>query len=166
MEQELIPLSEAKTRLHELVRDLGGRDVVLVRYGRPVGVLLGFRRYRELLARRNPAPEEPTGDAGLFGPGGGGGAELARLCAARRVKRLVLFGSAARGETRPSSDVDLLVEFAPMAPRERAEALFGLQEDLERLLGRAVDLVEDEAVLNPYLRRSIEQAHAVLYEAA
>lgn len=166
MDQELLPLSEAKTRLHALVRDLGGRDVVLVRYGRPVGVLLGFRRYRELLERaprQSPAPRPARVPPGLLGARA---EDLAGVCEERRVKRLVLFGSAARGDVGPSSDVDLLVEFAPMSPGERAEALFGLHEDLERLLGRTVDLVEEEAVRNPYLLESIEQAHAVLYEAA
>lgn len=166
MDQELLPLSEAKTRLHELVRDLEGRDVVLVRYGRPVGVLLGFRRYRELLELGDRAHRGLSGGTGLVGLGMGGQAQLARLCDARHVRRLLLFGSAARGDAGPSSDVDLLVEFEPMPPRQRAEALFGLQEDLERLLGRSVDLVEEGAVRNPYLRRSIEQAHVVLYEAA
>jgi hypothetical protein len=166
MEQELVPLSEAKTRLHQLVRDLSGRDLVLVRYGRPVGVLLGFRRYRELLERAERAPGDQAGVAGVIGLGGVDRERLARLCDARRVRRLVLFGSAARGDAGPSSDVDLLVEFMPMAPRDHADALFGLQEDLERLLGRAVDLVEEETVRNPHLRKSIERDHVVLYEAA
>lgn len=163
MDQELLPLSEAKTRLHELVRDLEGRDLILVRHGRPVGVLLGFARYRELLdlASRVPVGEAPP--AGLVPEVR---AELARICEVRGVTRLVLFGSAARGEAGPASDLDLLVEFRSMPPKERADALFGLQEDLERVLGRAVDLLEEGAIDNPYLRRSIERASAVLYEAA
>ena len=163
MDQELLPLSEAKTRLHELVRDLEGRDLVLLRHGRPVAALLGFGRYRKLLERgTSPAP----GAIGPVGLGVEGRDRLSALCRSRRVRRLVLFGSAARGEAGPSSDVDLLVGFEPMPPRERVDALFGLQEDLETLLGRAVDLVEDEAIDNPFLLRSIERAHVVLYEAA
>ena len=53
------------------------------------------------------------------------------------VRRLVLFGSVARDEARPGSDVDLLVEF------ERPTGLFGLfalQNRLEELLGCPVDL--------------------------
>ncbi|HLA93140.1 MAG TPA: nucleotidyltransferase domain-containing protein [Actinomycetota bacterium] len=163
MDQELVPLSEGKTRLHELVRDLEGRDVVLVRYGRPVAVLLGFGRYRRLLAGGGTEVPARTGPMGL---GPKDGERLAAICRSRRVRRLVLFGSAARGEAGPSSDTDLLIAFEPMSPRERADALFGLQEDLEALLGRSVELLEEEAVTNPFLRRSIEQAHVVLYEAA
>jgi hypothetical protein len=163
MDQELVPLSEGKTRLHELVRDLAERDVVLVRYGRPVAVLLGFDRYRQLLAGRGTESAVRTGPMGL-GPKEAD--RLAEICRSRRVRRLVLFGSAARGEVGPASDADLLVVFDPMPPRERADALFGLQEDLEALLGRPVDLIEDEAVTNPFLRRSIERAQVVLFEAA
>ena len=53
------------------------------------------------------------------------------------VKNLALFGSVARGESRPGSDVDLLVEF------DRPVGLFGLialQQRLEELLGCQVDL--------------------------
>jgi uncharacterized protein len=53
------------------------------------------------------------------------------------VKSLALFGSVARGEARPDSDIDLLVEF------DRPVGLFGLialQQRLEELLGCPVDL--------------------------
>lgn len=53
-----------------------------------------------------------------------------------------------------------------MPPVEHAEAYFGLQEDLEGLLGRAVDLVEAAAVRNPYFREAVERAHVELYAAA
>ena len=163
MDQELVPLSEAKTRLHEVVRGLDAHDVVLIRHGRPVGALLGYGRYRALLQREVAAP---AGKDNLLGLGGDGREWLARTCEAHGVRRLVLFGSRARGDADPASDVDLLVTFEPASPKERAAALFGLQDDLERLVGRTVDLLEEDAVTNPYLRDSIERAHVVLYEAA
>ena len=60
------------------------------------------------------------------------------------------------------SDLDFLVEFAPMSPSGHAEAYFGLLEDLESLFGRRVDLVEIGAVRNPYLRREIEERQETL----
>lgn len=51
MDEILVPLSEAKVRLHELVRELAEREVVLLRHGRPVGVMIGFAVYRSLLER-------------------------------------------------------------------------------------------------------------------
>jgi PHD/YefM family antitoxin component YafN of YafNO toxin-antitoxin module len=51
MNEELVPLSEAKIRLHELVRGLPERDVLLLRHGRPAGIMLDIDAYRELLRR-------------------------------------------------------------------------------------------------------------------
>ncbi len=98
-------------------------------------------------------------------------AELAKLCARRRVRRLAVFGSAAADGFDPScdlspSDVDVLVEFQRMSPAEHAENYFGLMEEMERLFGLPVDLVESAAVRNPYFRRAVERTQVVLYEAA
>ena len=160
-----MPLSEAKTHLHELVRDLGGHDIVLVRHGRPVGVVVDFNRYRDLVDRAERAAST-TGYDVLGELQGVRARDLANVCQARGVKRLVLFGSAARGQAGAQSDVDLLVAFEPMTPAEQADALFGLQDDLERLLRRPVDLLEEDAVHNPYLRNAIERDRKVLYDVA
>lgn len=91
--------------------------------------------------------------------------KLAALCRKYHVRRLGLFGSAARGEAGPASDVDLLVEFEPgKAPsfwaepemREAFGALFG---------GRRVDFVPPAVLENPYRRKSILRDLKVLYEA-
>jgi hypothetical protein len=64
------------------------------------------------------------------------------------VRRLALFGSVLRGEARPESDVDLLVQFSPGAKTfERFLALFDL---LEERLGHRVELVTLEA-LSPFI---------------
>ena len=64
------------------------------------------------------------------------------------VRRLALFGSFARSEPRPDSDVDLLVEFAPGQKNlDRFTRLFDL---LEERLARRVELVTTEA-LSPYI---------------
>src|SRR6185369_2909755 len=68
---------------------------------------------------------------------------LRELCVKHRVERLDLFGSAARDDFDPQmSDLDFLVEFEPMPPREHADSYFGLLADLEDLFGRRVDLLE------------------------
>lgn len=83
--------------------------------------------------------------------------DLEDLCQRYGVARLALFGSALRYDFDPdTSDLDFTVEFQPMTPQEHAEAYFGLIEDLERLFGQRVDLVEIRAVRNPYLRREID----------
>lgn len=47
----LIPVSDAKARLTELVRESGTEDVVLLRYGRPAAVLMSTDRYDALMER-------------------------------------------------------------------------------------------------------------------
>src|SRR5215470_11780932 len=77
-------------------------------------------------------------------------AELAQLCAQYRVRRLELFGSAAGERFDPdTSDLDFLVEFQDLSPREHADAFFGLMEELQQMFGRPVDLVERRAIRNP-----------------
>lgn len=64
------------------------------------------------------------------------------------VQRLALFGSVVRGQARPDSDVDLLVQFSPGA--KTYDRFFALSELLEACLGRRVELVTVEA-LSPFL---------------
>ena len=64
------------------------------------------------------------------------------------VRRLALFGSVLRGEARPDSDVDLLVEFDPEL--KSFDRFLALAELLERLLERRVELVTTEA-LSPFI---------------
>jgi uncharacterized protein len=90
--------------------------------------------------------------------------ELRALCRRFHVRRLDLFGSAARDDFDPEhSDVDFVVEFDRSAPQHPFDAYFGLKE--EALFGRKVDLVELSAVRNPYLKASIEQSRENLYAA-
>ncbi len=87
---------------------------------------------------------------------------MADLCRRYQVRELSLFGSAARGEMRPDSDVDLLVEFAPEA--RIGWELFELEADLARLLGRKVDLGTKRS-LKPWVRASVLKDARVIYAA-
>jgi predicted nucleotidyltransferase len=91
---------------------------------------------------------------------------IAELCARYGVARLDVFGSALRDDFRPGeSDVDLLVEFAPMDGYAKAVAYFDLLEALQELLGVEVDLVMTGAVKNRYIARDIERTRQLLYAA-
>lgn len=93
--------------------------------------------------------------------------DLFALCKERRVQRLALFGSAAAGPLdSPPGDLDLVVEFKPMSPAQHADSYFGLIEDLEKLFGMSIDLVEPGPIANPFFRRVVEETQVVLYEAA
>jgi predicted nucleotidyltransferase len=92
--------------------------------------------------------------------------QIDALCQTHSVKKLELFGSAASGEFRePTSDFDFFVEFLSYESPTIADQWFGLQEDLERLLGRRVDLVSRRAVTNPYFLQ-VANRHAVTVYAA
>ena len=94
--------------------------------------------------------------------------ELRELCRRFGVRRLEVFGSAARTTDFDPvrSDVDFLVEFE----RERPEALslktyFGFKQALESLLDRPVDLVEPGALRNPYLKANIDASREPVFAA-
>jgi predicted nucleotidyltransferase len=92
--------------------------------------------------------------------------QLAELCRRHRVQQLELFGSATGQQFDPdSSDFDFLVQFQPMPPVEHGDSYWRLLEDLEKLLGRPVDLVELAPIRNPYFLQGIEASRVVLYAA-
>ncbi len=94
-------------------------------------------------------------------------AQLEALCTRFHVRRLALFGSAAKPDARSEPrDFDLLVEFEVTTPAEHANRYFGLLEELENLLQAPVDLVESGAIRNPFFRRAVETTQVTLYAAA
>jgi uncharacterized protein len=70
------------------------------------------------------------------------------------VVRLSLFGSTARGDRRPDSDIDLLAAF-DQTRRISLLDVAGIEIQLSELLGQPVDLVE-EGTLKPRVRRAVE----------
>lgn len=94
-------------------------------------------------------------------------ADIATLCERYGVRRLAIFGSAARSDDfdDAASDADFLVEFAPGSDLPALQQFFGLRDDLSALLGRPVDLIEASAVTNPYVLSSINRAREVVYGA-
>jgi predicted nucleotidyltransferase len=93
--------------------------------------------------------------------------EVRDLCRRFHVRRLDLFGSAARGDFDPArSDLDFLVEFDRGRPEALSfKAFFGFKEALETLFGRNVDLIEPGAMRNPYVKASIERSRERVFAA-
>ncbi len=92
------------------------------------------------------------------------GDELAELCRRWRISELAVFGSAARGEVQPASDVDLLVRFHADEHWSTLD-LAKLIIELEYLFGRPVDLVEEKNLVNPFKRQAILSDRRILYAA-
>ena len=93
-------------------------------------------------------------------------AALEALCRKYRVARLDLFGSAADGTFEPQhSDLDFLVEFKPDAPMGPFHQYFDFLEELKQLFGCPVDLVERQAMKNPYFIKAVNASRKPLYAA-
>ena len=89
--------------------------------------------------------------------------KLAEFCDRHKVARLSLFGSTLRGQDRPDSDVDLLVEFKPGA-RISLFDIGGMAMELKSIFGREVDL-RTEQDLSRYFRDEIVRTAKLLYAA-
>ena len=90
--------------------------------------------------------------------------QLDALCRRWRVRELSLFGSVARGEARPDSDIDILVTFEPEAGWSLLDFV-EMRDELAALFGREVDLVEEAALRNPFRRKAILRDRRILHAA-
>ena len=85
------------------------------------------------------------------------------LCNKHKVARLFVFGSILTDNFKRSSDIDFLVDFSGVDLYDYADNYFGFKNSLENLFNRKVDLLEDKAVKNPYLRQSIDSSKKLIY---
>ncbi len=91
---------------------------------------------------------------------------IAQACQRCGVLRMYAFGSVLRDDFRPGdSDIDLLVEFAPMHPHKLVDAYFGLLDELRSIFDAEIDLVMSDAVKNRYIAADIERTRQALYAA-
>jgi hypothetical protein len=90
--------------------------------------------------------------------------EIAEICRRFGIRRLTLFGSAARlADFEPErSDVDFLVAFEPAASPSLGE-FFTLRDALAAAVGRPVDLVVEGSVRNPFIRAGIERSAETVF---
>jgi predicted nucleotidyltransferase len=94
-------------------------------------------------------------------------ASVERLCRLHQVRRLDVFGSAARGDFDPaSSDLDFLVEFEPLGWQGFSNRYFGLLHGLEDLFKRDIDLVDVAAVRNPLFLDVATKTRERIFHAA
>ena len=115
-------------------------------------------------ARVRPSPDTISAEADVTELIEQHQAALAELCRRFGVDRLYVFGSAASGDLRPASDVDLVVSMADRLPTGTyADRFLDFAEAVESLLGRRVDLVSEQAIRNPFFRREIEATRQLVY---
>lgn len=87
---------------------------------------------------------------------------LAAFCRRWRIRELSIFGSALREDFGPESDLDFLVSFEPEAGWDLFD-LLDMKEELQKRLGRPVDLVEKEALRNPWRKYEILRTREVIH---
>jgi len=90
--------------------------------------------------------------------------QIAAFCQKWKIAELAVFGSVLRDDFRPESDVDVLVSFTDDAHWSLYDWV-DMQEELEGMFGRDVDLVEKKSLHNPFRRHAILTTKQVIYAA-
>jgi uncharacterized protein len=90
--------------------------------------------------------------------------QIEAFCRRWQIREFTLFGSVLREDFRENSDIDVMVEFEPAA-RHTLFEFFDMQEELKRMFGRPVDLVQKSAVTNPFVRHHIRHNRQVVFRA-
>ncbi len=85
------------------------------------------------------------------------------LCRSGKVKTLFAFGSVIREDFNESSDVDLVVDFDEKDPFKYADLYFNLKSNLEDVLKRQVDLLEERAIRNRLFRKQLDDTKVKIY---
>lgn len=88
---------------------------------------------------------------------------IKKLCVTHNVDTMYLFGSALGSDFNASSDVDFLVRFKPGNLSCYFDNYMNFKQGLKNLLGREVDLVEEQTLKNPVLINSINRNKELIY---
>jgi len=89
--------------------------------------------------------------------------KLTHLCNKHKVSKLYVFGSVINQKFRKESDLDFLVDFKKVGLNEYADNYFDFKFSLEDLFNRKIDLLEEKAIRNPYLKQSIDASKELIY---
>lgn len=86
-----------------------------------------------------------------------------KLCKKHKVEKLYAFGSVLTNRFNKKSDIDLLVKFGKVRLYDYADNYFDFKFASEDSFHRNIDLLEDQAIKNPYLRQSIDESKKLIY---
>ena len=89
--------------------------------------------------------------------------QIFELCESHKVKTLYLFGSILTDKFNDSSDIDMLIQFNQIDVSEYFDNYIDLKEELEKILKRSVDLVENQAIKNPIFRKVLDREKRLIY---
>lgn len=89
--------------------------------------------------------------------------DIIKLCETHKVKSLYAFGSILNNRFNKESDIDLIVDFLNVKVEDYADNYFAFKFSLEDILKKPIDLLEEKAIKNPYLKQSIDQKRKLVY---
>jgi predicted nucleotidyltransferase len=87
-----------------------------------------------------------------------------KLCESHHVKRLFAFGSVVKGGFNSESDLDFVVQLSDINPFDYSDNYFNLKFGLESLFNRQIDLLEEKAISNSFLKSEIDRTKVLIYE--
>jgi len=91
--------------------------------------------------------------------------QIRRICSDHKVEQLFVFGSIKTDRFNDRSDVDVLVQFSSYVdPLEYFDNYMDLKEKLKLVLNREIDIVENQAVRNPFFRKILDREKILIYE--
>lgn len=87
------------------------------------------------------------------------------LCNKYKVHKLYVFGSILTNRFNDNSDIDLVVDFDKTEVNDYFDNYFDFKYSLEDLLGREIDLLEEQTIKNQYLKKNVDSTKALIYHA-
>jgi predicted nucleotidyltransferase len=88
---------------------------------------------------------------------------IKKLCEKYKVKTFSAFGSVTRDDYNNDSDIDFVVDFEETDPFKYTDLYFQLKENLENLLQRQIDLIEERGIKNQFFRKELESTKILIY---
>lgn len=89
--------------------------------------------------------------------------QIAKLCETNNVKTLFAFGSVTTDKFREDSDIDLIVDIDDNDPVSYTDKYFNLKFQLQEILKRQIDLLEQKALRNRFLKSEIDRTKVQIY---
>ena len=85
------------------------------------------------------------------------------LCKRHKVHKRFVFGSVLTDRFNDDSDVDLVVDFNKTEVEDYFDNYFDFKYSLQDLLGREIDLLEEQTIKNPYLKKNVDSTKMLIY---
>jgi predicted nucleotidyltransferase len=90
--------------------------------------------------------------------------EINALCANHKVRSLYAFGSVLTHNFNTNSDIDLIVDFKEIDVKDYADNYFDFKFSLQDIFNRPVDLLEEQAIKNPYFKEELNKKKVIVYK--